>query len=116
MTASSSQTDESPSLWSEWGEATDLQRNHFHTLPGHRAWSRVCSGCGQGDFLERKQKPTNVERVLRGRGFPVLPEPIEEGVKRRRFRTPPGRVHTCAPAAKLAATSGPNRARHSTAR
>jgi hypothetical protein len=111
MTIASVQADESPSLWSEWGEATDIQRAHFKTLAGHRAWSRVCGGCGEGDFLERKQKPTNVERGLRGRGFPVLPEPTEEGVKRRRFRTPPGRVHTCVPVASVAATTRADGAR-----
>jgi hypothetical protein len=96
MTVASSRADGSPSLWSDWGEATALQRAHFKTLAGHRAWSRVCSGCGEGDFLERKQKPTNADRGLSGRGFPALPEAIPEGRKRRRFRTPPGRVHACA--------------------
>lgn len=96
MTTASSPENGSPSLWSEWGEATDEQRTHFKTRATHRAWTRVCSGCGQGDFLARKRKPTNNDRRLRGRGFPVLPEPaLEDGVARRRFRTPAHRVHVC---------------------
>jgi len=102
VTLESTQTEATPSLWSGWAEATDLQREHFNTRATHRAWSRLCSGCGQGDFLERKQKPTNDDAGLRGRGFPVLPEPaLAEGARRRRFRTPAHRVHVCEPVAKL---------------
>ena len=95
MTDASTPIGQAPSLWSEWAEATDLQRAHFNTLAGHRAWSRVCSGCGEGDFIERRQKPANDDRGLSGRRMPVLPEVIEEGVKRGRFRTPAHRIHTC---------------------
>ncbi len=96
MTDTSEPTAQTPSNWSVWGEATELQRAHFKTLAHHRAWSRLCNGCGQGDFLERKQKPTSEDRVLQGRGFPVLPEPaLHEGARSIRFRTPWGREHVC---------------------
>lgn len=101
MTDASTTAGQQPLLWSEWTEATDLQRAHFNTLAGHYAWSRVCSGCGEGDFIERRQKPANADSGLTGRRMPVLPEVIEEGGRRGRFRTPANRVHVCAgPATK----------------
>jgi hypothetical protein len=96
MTSASTNASQQPSLWSEWAEATDLQRAHFDTVAGHYAWSRTCSGCGEGDFIERRQKPANHDRGLSGRRMPVLPEVIEEGAQPARFRTPAGRVHICA--------------------
>lgn len=99
MTDASTATGQQPSLWSEWAEATDLQRAHFNTLAGHYAWSRVCSRCGEGDFIERRQKPVNSDSGLTGRRMPVLPEVIEEGARPGPFRTPANRVHICAKAA-----------------
>jgi hypothetical protein len=96
MTGASTPAGQQPSLWSEWAEATDLQRAHFNTLAGHYAWSRICSRCGEGDFIERRQKPANHDRGLSGRRMPVLPEVIDEGARRGRFRTPANRVHICA--------------------
>jgi hypothetical protein len=98
MTDASTPASQQPSLWSEWGEATEPQRAHFNTLAGHYAWSRTCSGCGEGDFLERRHKPTTHDRGLSGRRMPVLPLVIEEGAQRGRFRTPAHRVHICATA------------------
>jgi hypothetical protein len=86
----------SESSWSDWEEATDLQREHFQTALGHKAWARTCGRCGEGDFVERKQKPTGSQTELRGRGFPRLPLALLEGTARHtRFRTPAGRVHRC---------------------
>ncbi len=97
MTEASTPAAQEPSLWSEWAEATELQRAHFNTLAGHYAWSRICSRCGEGDFIERRQKPINQDSRLSGRRMPVLPEVIQEGTQRGRFRTPANRVHICAP-------------------
>ncbi len=96
MTDASTTASQLPPHWSDWAEATDLQRAHFNTLAGHYAWSRTCSGCGEGDFIERRQKPANDDRGLSGRRMPVLPQIIEEGARRGRFRTPANRVHVCA--------------------
>jgi hypothetical protein len=90
------QVKDSKPLWSGWGPATVEQREHFATPAGRKAWSRVCGGCGQGDFVARKQKPSNASRVLQGRAFPALPEPVlEEGARRGPFRTPSKRLHLC---------------------
>ncbi|HML98977.1 MAG TPA: hypothetical protein PKD75_10895 [Tepidiformaceae bacterium] len=96
MTDASTPAGQQPSLWSEWAEATGPQRAHFNTLAGHYAWSRICSGCGEGDFLERRHKPVNDDPGLSGRRMPVLPVVIEEGARRGRFRTPAHRIHVCA--------------------
>ena len=93
-----------PATWSTWTEATAEQRAHFKTLPQHKAWSRICDGCGEGDFLERKQRPTIGDHGLSGRGFPKLPQPTGEGVRNLPFRTPIGRRHTCVTAQSAAAT------------
>jgi hypothetical protein len=88
-------TTESSANWSDWAIATDEQRVHFKTPLGHRAWSRICGSCGEGDFLQRKHKPMNESSGLIGSGFPSLPEPVVEGRKALRFRTPASRVHVC---------------------
>jgi len=83
------------SPWSAWAEATEIQREYFHARIGHRAWSRTCGGCGEGDYLARKHKPTNEESAQLGSRFPKLPEPIVEGVRPVKMKTPRGRAHTC---------------------
>jgi hypothetical protein len=96
MTATPTSTPALASTWSQWTEATDEQREYHATIEGHKAWSRICGDCGQGDYLERKQRPVGDGRSVQGRAFPVLPEPaVEEGKTRRAFRTPAGRVHVC---------------------
>ena len=90
-------TTTAPATWSAWAEANDEQRTYFKTLAHHRAWSRTCGGCGEGDFIERKQMPTNPEQALAGRRIPVLPEVIEEGGRPGRYRAPAHRNHVCAP-------------------
>ena len=100
MTALQTST-EAVSLWSPWAEATEMQRTYFKTEQTHYAWSRTCGGCGEGDFLERKQMPTNNDAGLRGRRIPVLPEVIAEGQRPGRFLTPAHRTHSCASAGKL---------------
>ncbi len=84
------------STWSAWGEATEAQRAHFSIETNHKAWSRICSKCGEGDLVERKHIPTGNHAGLAGQGFPPLPLPVLEANQRQaKFRTPTGRVHSC---------------------
>jgi hypothetical protein len=83
-------------MWSPWAEAGELERARFETPITHRAWSRFCGGCGEGDFLQRKQKPRSESNALIGQGFPPLPERLDDKGHANRFRTPAGRVHICA--------------------
>lgn len=84
------------STWTEWGVATDEERAHFNVEMNHKAWSRSCTKCGEGDLVQRKHIPTGNHIRLVGQGFPKLPLPILESNQRQpRFRTPTGRVHSC---------------------
>ena len=84
------------STWSDWAPATEEERAHFNLVANHRAWSRKCTNCGEGDLVQRKHIPTWNYIRLAGRGFPKLPLPTLEANQRQpRFKTPTGRMHAC---------------------
>lgn len=84
------------STFSAWAEATEEQRAHFGVPQFHRAWSRLCSVCGEGDLVQRKKVPSSNFAALVGHGFPPLPLPVLENNQRQpKFKTPVGGIHAC---------------------